>query len=142
MQYCKQKCNGICTRPLIQAAGSKGRAAAAADTSAPPSCCCVGPVKESGSKAGSRSGQTQQYDDDAGYVHEYDSYGAQAQQEGGLLGAKVWGELFFNTQTAAAGAHRSSVVGKAVWSMQLAQQMGSRQLHHQRARHVSLLRLD
>lgn len=119
MQSCKQKCNGICTRPLIQAAGSKGRTAAAvADTPALPSCCCAGPVKESGSRAVSRSVQTQQYDDgDASYVHEYDSYGAEAQQEGGLLGAKVWGELFFNTQTQAAGAHSSSVMGKAVWSM-------------------------
>lgn len=81
----------------------------AADSKCDPSSTnCQGPqrsLKESGSRPGSRGVQTQQYEDgyDAGYVHEYDSYGAAAQQEGGLLGAKVWGELFFNTQTAVAG---------------------------------------
>jgi hypothetical protein len=62
--------------------------------------------------------QTKQYEDeyDSGYVHEYDSYGAAAQQEGGLLGAKVWGELFFNTQTAVAGVHRDSAAGTSVCS--------------------------
>jgi hypothetical protein len=32
-------------------------------------------------------------------VYEYDGYGLQFQQEGGLEGAKVWGRLLFNTQT-------------------------------------------
>jgi hypothetical protein len=57
----------------------------------------AGPVKESGT----RKAGLKQYDDEpyVDNVYEYDGYGLQFQQEGGLEGAKVWGQLLFNTQT-------------------------------------------
>lgn len=57
----------------------------------------AGLVKESGRKAGLKQYDEEPYADN---VYEYDGYGLQFQQEGGLEGAKVWGQLLFNTQTA------------------------------------------